>query len=105
MRDTIDEVIQIQMIKANFNNIELVSNFLGFENGDYFICTDELRLKQVILNYQSNALKFSRPGGKVIIHCIKTEGAIEIIVEDNGLGIKQEDLGKLFKLFGYLDRT
>jgi len=32
-------------------------------------------------------------------------GALEIIVEDTGIGIKREDLSKLFKLFGFLDST
>jgi signal transduction histidine kinase len=32
-------------------------------------------------------------------------GMIEVAVIDNGIGIKDEDQGKLFKLFGFLDRT
>ena len=34
-----------------------------------------------------------------------SNGMIEIIVKDTGVGIKKEDLSKLFKLFGFLDTT
>lgn len=64
----------------------------------------------MILNYQSNALKFTPRGGFVHIKAslIKNEGlhgSIEIQVEDSGVGIKEEDHSKLFKMFGFIDTT
>lgn len=64
-----------------------------------------MRLKQVLLNYQSNALKFSKPGGSVLIKCNLIKGnpdTIEIKVTDTGFGISQQDIPKLFQLYGYL---
>ena len=67
--------------------------------------SDPNRLKQVILNLLGNALKFTEKGGITI--SVETYSynpeAILISVEDTGLGIKQEDIPRLFKLFGKLD--
>ena len=89
--------------------INLQAHFHGFESEeDFFIFTDECRLQQVLLNYQSNALKFTSREGVVSINCtlIKNEnesGKIKIAVTDTGVGIKEEDIPKLFQLFGFLD--
>jgi signal transduction histidine kinase len=84
------------------------TDFIGF-NTNYEIVTDKMRLQQVLLNYQSNAIKFTPKKGKILIQCSKLaeegDGLIEIKVIDNGTGIKQADQQKLFQLFGYLDRT
>ena len=97
----------IQKHKAEFNQISLTCEFSGFES--YLVCTDEIRLQQVLLNFQSNALKFTQIGGKVTIECIykptRPHGTIVISVIDNGVGIRHEDQNKLFKLFGFLDHT
>lgn len=60
------------------------------------ICTDELRLQQVLMNFQSNALKFTPNGGTISIVCklIQEEhedGAIQISVVDTGIGISETD--------------
>jgi signal transduction histidine kinase len=92
------------MEKAKFGNIEFTSKFIGFDD-EFLICTDRMRLKQVLLNYQSNALKFSKAGGKVTLICILKEDLIEVQVRDNGFGIKPESMPKLFKLFGFIDES
>lgn len=65
-----------------------------------------MRLKQVILNYQSNALKYSKRGGMVTIVCkmaVEPTMSLEVSVIDTGYGIKEEQIPKLFNLFGYFD--
>jgi signal transduction histidine kinase len=64
---------------------------------------DAARLRQILFNYLSNALKFSPDGGRVVIRILAEEGArYRLVVEDNGLGIRAEDLPRLFSEFGQL---
>ena len=65
---------------------------------------DEVRLKQVLYNYLSNAIKFSKPGGEIAVRA-RAEGPrnFRLEVEDHGIGIRDEDLGRLFVTFQQLD--
>ena len=69
------------------------------------IMADEQRIMQILLNLQSNALKFTEKGKIEIIVKIITENEdkfLEVKVVDSGIGIKEEDQHKLFKLFGFV---
>ena len=69
-----------------------------------FIRTDDNRVKQFLLGLLANSLKFTQKGGVTIkVRIIKDDSEfLEIEVEDTGIGIKEEDHNKLFKLFGFL---
>ncbi|MBI5256981.1 MAG: response regulator [Burkholderiales bacterium] len=64
---------------------------------------DPARLKQMLYNYLSNAIKFTPDGGQVILRA-RPEGpqALRIEVEDTGIGIAAEDLDRLFQPFQQL---
>jgi len=68
------------------------------------IVADSRSLKQILYNYLSNALKFTPDEGKVVIR-VKPENQdyFRIEVEDSGIGIKADDLGRLFVEFQQLD--
>jgi len=59
---------------------------------------DERRTKQVIMNMVSNAVKYTG-SGEIDIKAEKREGRTEISVRDTGIGIRQENMDKLFKAF------
>ncbi len=68
---------------------------------------DNIRIKQVLLNIANNAVKFT-PHGQVVIHMyhsLLSDNSVNLhfSVEDTGIGIKKEDLGKLFKSFQQVD--
>lgn len=68
------------------------------------ICMDPVRLKQVIYNYVSNALKHASDNGKVTIRIIPDKkNFLRLSVHDNGKGIPSEDFNKLFVEFQQLD--
>jgi signal transduction histidine kinase/CheY-like chemotaxis protein len=68
------------------------------------VTLDPGRLKQVLYNYVSNALKFTADGGEVVIRA-QPEGAetFRVEVEDTGIGIPAVDIGRLFVEFQQLN--
>ena len=61
---------------------------------------DLIRIKQVILNLISNAIKYNKPNGKVIISYDKShDHQIRIGIKDNGPGISQDNICNVFKPF------
>ena len=68
------------------------------------IVADPPRIKQVLYNYLSNAIKFTAEGGHVRVRVREEDAAhVRIEVEDTGIGIAAEDLPKLFVEFQQLD--
>lgn len=64
-----------------------------------------MRLQQVLLNLQANALKFTERGSvriEVEIVEVEQEHFLKVSIIDTGVGIKEEDKNKLFKLFGFV---
>jgi PAS domain S-box-containing protein len=70
------------------------------------VTIDAGRLRQVLYNYLSNALKFTGERGRVVLR-LQSEGVTEFRLEvsDNGIGIPEKDLGRLFVEFQQLDAT
>jgi len=74
--------------------------------GDHHVLADRQRLKQVLLNVVSNAIKYNREAGEVTIACEECSGEkMRIRVSDTGMGIAAEDLKKLFSPFERLKMT
>ena len=70
------------------------------------IVSDAAKLKQVLYNYLSNALKFSEEGGRVRVRVVPDgEETFRVEVSDDGIGIREEDLERLFVEFQQLDAS
>jgi signal transduction histidine kinase len=63
------------------------------------IRADERKVKQVLLNLLSNALKFTPEGGRIDVRAKLQNGAAEVSVTDTGIGIAPEDQAKVFEEF------
>ena len=60
---------------------------------------DEDKLDQIFTNLLNNAIKYSPNGGSVIIHCVDDGENWKFGIEDQGIGIPQDHLGKVFEKF------
>ena len=70
------------------------------------IMADVTRCKQVLLNLISNAVKYNKPGGSVILDCTMTENkTLRFTVTDTGQGIAEKDFDKLFSPFERLSNV
>jgi CheY-like chemotaxis protein/anti-sigma regulatory factor (Ser/Thr protein kinase) len=67
------------------------------------VIADVVKLRQMILNLVSNAIKFTPDGGAVTIHASRVGDHLEISVSDTGIGIAEQDIGRIFKEFQQLD--
>ena len=86
------------------NNIAVEARFEGRGAGDTFsVPGHDSRLGQVISNLLSNAQSFSEAGCKVRITCRRVRSEIEIMVDDDGPGIREDALERIFERF-YTDR-
>ncbi|MFH1323200.1 MAG: PAS domain-containing sensor histidine kinase [Methanobacteriota archaeon] len=66
---------------------------------------DRQKFKQILLNLLDNAVKFNKPDGGIVTVSAKKAGDMAMIsVSDKGIGIKEEDMEKLFKEFEQLDK-
>jgi len=63
------------------------------------IRADERKVKQVLLNLLSNALKFTSEGGRIAVTAALSDGAVEISVADTGVGIAPADQQAVFEEF------
>jgi len=88
---------------AHEKNVELCVRIE--ENVPQYIITDEGRLKQILINLVSNALKFTFSGNITICVSEDLENTdhLKFSVLDTGIGIKKEQQSKLFKLYTKLD--
>ncbi len=86
-----------------FVTIDSSMNGVSFEG-------DVRKIKQILYNLVDNGIKFNRTGGTVSIKVRKISeeleaAAMEIVVEDTGIGIAEEDQAKLFLPFSQLEQS
>lgn len=66
---------------------------------------DSQRLEQVLVNLIHNAVKFTRPGGEVVLEAEAGIGEVRFAVRDSGIGIPAEDVSRIFERFYRVDKS
>jgi signal transduction histidine kinase len=66
---------------------------------DLMVCADKDKIAQVVTNFLSNAVKYSIRGKNIVISCRQVEDMIQVSVSDEGIGIKAQEIDKLFNRF------
>jgi signal transduction histidine kinase len=67
-----------------------------------FVHADRTRLKQILINLFSNAIKYNRTGGTIVVATESDDERTRISVTDTGLGLSPEKLAQLFQPFNRL---
>lgn len=102
-KKVVKEAITLTESEAKAHHVTLVYNTLVT---DEVVIADRLRLKQVILNLISNAIKYNKPNGEVRLSCQITHKSNkaywELSVKDTGVGIAKSYLDKVFEPFNRL---
>ncbi|MDP4191683.1 MAG: ATP-binding protein [Bacteroidota bacterium] len=92
--DVVNDVISVLIGNAIRKNISLKSELSPYS----FVYADQNMSYSIIQNLTANAIKFTDNGGEVRISAVEKEDFYSISVSDNGIGIKAEDMQKLFRI-------
>jgi len=71
----------------------------AFVEGPLKVKADDLRVRQVVINLVSNAIKYSPQGGDVDVTAVQQDRQVQVAVRDQGLGIPKEKQAHLFEMF------
>jgi signal transduction histidine kinase/DNA-binding response OmpR family regulator/HPt (histidine-containing phosphotransfer) domain-containing protein len=107
LNDVIENLTNLTLVKTQDKGVEFLINI--DDDVPHFLKGDPLRLGQILVNLVNNATKFTDEGEIVV--CIEkvegSEGAIKLqfSVRDSGIGMTEEQSGKLFKAFSQADTS
>lgn len=96
LKEMIEDVVKSSDLVAHRKEISVINEI--DENAN--ISTDVMMLKNIIRNLVSNAIKFTDREGMIRLYSNNVGDSIKIYVEDNGVGIKRENLVNFFDKFG-----
>lgn len=100
----VNDVLNMMTVRIEDKEVELKSNIQdGLPN---IVIGDEIRIRQILFNLLSNAIKFTEKGYVMLdITGVEDVGFVDytISVTDSGIGIKKEDLDKIFNSFQQVD--
>lgn len=104
MGSLLNNLYNMISIKANEKGLSLIFDIDATIPSGYY--GDDKRIKQVLLNILSNAVKYTEKGKVILKVGAKIEGNQAVIsysVKDTGIGIRQEDIGKIYDAFQRFD--
>ncbi|MBT5659043.1 MAG: response regulator, partial [Rhodospirillaceae bacterium] len=100
--DILDECLDLSKPLADARNITIEDN-TGGTGALPNIIADHTRLKQVLLNILSNAVKYNREGGRIFLNILDSAlGSLRINITDTGPGLSDDDIARVFNPFDRL---
>jgi signal transduction histidine kinase len=97
-------IADLDAVVSSLARAKSVAYQCDFPASNLYARTDPDKLRQIMINLLSNAMKFTAPGGRVRVSCSRKEKSVLIRVEDNGPGIPREKHEAVFEPFVQLDR-
>ncbi|CAN5377757.1 hypothetical protein BH11CYA1_BH11CYA1_22590 [soil metagenome] len=102
LTDSVEESIELFAESAAEKNVSLVAHLAC--DAPLIVQGDAIRLRQILLNLLSNALKFTR-GGEVVVDVFLASGSVHFVVSDTGIGMNSEVIDNLFMPFSQGDSS
>lgn len=99
----VDGVVTKNSINAGNKNQQL--NKLFDERKQIFANVDEDKMEQVLLNILSNAIKYTEENGRIDVDVLTRGDFVYVSVKDNGIGIAEKELPRLFERFYRVDKA
>jgi two-component system phosphate regulon sensor histidine kinase PhoR len=99
----VKEVIDIMELKANTRNIQMIIQ--NHTSVPVYVLADKDKIREVLINLIDNSIKYGRQSGKTFIKIYYFEQNLLIEVEDNGIGIDEEHLQRIFERFYRVDKS
>jgi signal transduction histidine kinase/CheY-like chemotaxis protein len=93
----LDDMTDMFALKAQQKGLQLIAE--RHDDLPRYICMDEVKLRQVLINLLNNALKFTAEGGVILRVKHDEQLRLHFEVEDTGLGIAPDEMDKLFQAF------
>jgi PAS domain S-box-containing protein len=94
LNDLVSKIIAILNQSVLKKNISIFNNI----DNETLVYADADMLRTVVLNLMTNAVKFTRPEGSIVISSAEKDGFIEVYVKDTGIGMDSEKSSILFNL-------
>lgn len=101
VRAVVEEAVTIALPIAEQSRVTVQVE----DTPDIVMHTDGTRLKQILLNLLTNAIKYNKPGGTVRCSCALEGETVRFTVEDTGIGMRKEELEEIFSPFTRLERS
>ena len=98
VRSSVEEHNQI----ASKRNVEIVNHV---QENEFHVMAEYDALRTILSNLLSNAIRYSKEGGTVEIKAKRLHGFIDVSVIDNGIGIPESDLERIFERFYRVDKA
>jgi signal transduction histidine kinase len=96
LREALEEGVAMVSERAKRQGLSLS---LAVEDGVERVVADPLRIKQVLVNLLTNAVKFTPSGGSIEVKAARAAEEIRVSVQDSGIGIDESDYARIFEAF------
>ena len=97
IHEEISHTLELFVASANAKDITITSFINPTIPKELY--ADALRINQVLSNFLSNAIKFTKVGGHISVEATCSDRLLKVLVHDNGIGISDEDKKKIFLAF------